>query len=90
MENYENAIRAKKQSFFTAAVKTIVAPVKTLVYWITFQKEKTPGQWYEQAIDALTAAITLNDERQNPQLESEIALNLAYFFLNNLYCLIKK
>ncbi|HEX9974201.1 MAG TPA: tetratricopeptide repeat protein, partial [bacterium] len=81
MENYENAIRAKKQSFFTAAVKTIVAPVKTLVYLITFQKEKMPGQWYEQAIDALTAAITLNDERQNPQLESEIALNLA----NNYY-----
>lgn len=81
MENYESAMRLKKRSFFSSAIQTIVAPLKTIVYSITFQKEKLPGQWYEQAIDALTAAITLNDERENPQLESEIALNLA----NNYY-----
>ena len=82
MENYESAMRARERSFFSSAMQTLVAPVRTLVNWITFQKEKAPGQWYEQAIDALTAAISLNDERQNPLLESEIALNLANNFYN--------
>ncbi len=81
IETYESALRTKKRGFFASAVQTLVAPIKTLVHWITFYEEKPPRQWFEQAIDALTTAYVLNDEKKDPQLESEIALNLA----NNYY-----
>jgi len=82
IEKHESALRAKDKSFFTSLIRTAVAPIKSIVNWITFRKQKTPEHWYEQAIDALTAAISLNDEQINPILESELALNLAGNYYN--------
>lgn len=82
IEKHESALRAKERSFFVSMVETAVAPVKSLIYWISFHKEKTPQQYYEQAIDALTTAISINDAAQNPRLESELALNLAGNYYN--------
>lgn len=81
IEKYESALGTKKDNFLVATLKTIVAPLQTLFAWITFQPAKTPTRWFEQAIDALTTALALNDEQQEPLLESELALNLA----NNYY-----
>ena len=82
IEKHESALRAKDRGFFVSLIQTAVAPVKSLVYWITFQKEKTPEHYYEQAIEALTTAIAINNEQQNPALESELALNLAGNYYN--------
>ena len=82
IEKHESALRAKDRSFVVSLIQTAVAPIKSFVNWLTFRKEKTPEQWYEQAIDALTTAIALNDEQQNPTLESELALNLAGNYYN--------
>ena len=82
IEKHESALRAKDRGFFVSMIRTAVAPVKSLVNWITFRKEKTPEHYYEQAIEALTTAISLNNEQENPVLESELALNLAGNYYN--------
>jgi len=82
IEKYEQLMRSQKKNLFSSLMASVVAPVRSLFYWITFQKEKKPGQWYELAIEALITAITLNDENVNPLLESELALNLASNYYN--------
>ena len=81
IEKYESLKRNQKKNIFTSFLSMVVAPIKSVYYMITFQREPTPEQWFELAIDALTSAITLNNENENPLLESELALNLA----NNYY-----
>jgi CHAT domain-containing protein/Tfp pilus assembly protein PilF len=82
IEKYESLKRNQDKNFFTSLITTVTAPIKSLYYMITFQRERTPEQWFELAIDALTTAITLNDEKENSLLESELALNLANNFYN--------
>ncbi|MBD3288804.1 tetratricopeptide repeat protein, partial [candidate division KSB1 bacterium] len=82
IEKYENYQRTKETGFLTKSLNAISAPLVSLFKFITFQKEKPPERWYEKAIDALTTAIALNDETEEPQLESELALNLAHNYYN--------
>jgi len=82
IEKYESALRAKKRNIISSFFRTTIVPIKSVFYWITFQKEKKPEQWFEKAIDALTTAIALNDEKGIPLLESELALNLASNYYN--------
>jgi len=81
IERHEQFQRSSSKRLLTSVLITMVAPIKSLFNFVTMQKEKKPKHWYELAIDALTTAIALNDEKTNPMLESELALNLA----NNYY-----
>ncbi len=81
LEKHDSALRAKQRSFFVRMLETVTAPIRSLLYWITFYREPSPAQYFERAIDALTTAIAINDEHENPVLEAELALNLA----NNYY-----
>ncbi len=82
IEKYERYKRLRQSGFLKSLIKTTLAPVKSVYYWITFQKEKTPQRWFEEAIDVLITAIALNDENINPGLEGELALNLASNYYN--------
>lgn len=82
IEKYERYNRLKQSGFVKSLIKTTFAPIKSIYYWLTFQKEKTPQRWFEEAIDVLVTAISLNDETQYPGLESELALNLASNYYN--------
>jgi len=81
LEKHDSAMRAKQPNVFVRLLETITAPIRSVLSWITFYKEPSPAQYFERAIDALTIAIAINDEQQNPILEGELALNLA----NNYY-----
>lgn len=81
LEKHDSALRAKQRSFFVRVLETVTAPIRSVLYWITFYKEPSPAQYFERAIDALITAIAINDEREDPTLEAELALNLA----NNYY-----
>lgn len=81
LENYQNRQQNKPKSFWRKAGGTITAPVVWLFHTITFYEEIKPPQYYESAIQELTRALALNDERQNPRMEAMLALNMA----NNYY-----
>lgn len=81
IEKYQTIERQKQRGWIASFLSTVVKPVESVLKWATFQKDQKPQQWYERAIDALTTAISLNSEEDNPLLESELALNLA----NNYY-----
>jgi tetratricopeptide (TPR) repeat protein len=49
---------------------------------VTFRPPKQPARWYEKAIEVLTIAIALNDEKADPQMEANLALNLANDYYN--------
>ncbi len=82
IEKYENYQRTKPTSFLKKSMNAVSAPLISLVKFVTFYKEKPPERWYEKAIDALTTAIALNNENEAPELESELALNLAHNYYN--------
>ncbi|MBN2011100.1 CHAT domain-containing protein [candidate division KSB1 bacterium] len=82
IEQYEDYMRSRPRSIWARSWSQVSAPLRTVFYTITFRKEPPPEQWYEKAIDVLQTAISLNDETTNPQLESELALNLAQNYYN--------
>ena len=81
MENYEARQRAKPTPFLARAWNAVKAPFVDLYHRLTFYQERKPARYYERAIHELNKAIVLNDEIQEPQLEANLALNLA----NNYY-----
>ncbi len=83
METYQARMAAKPKSFLTRALSTITTPFVSLYRTLTFYEERKPARYYERAIHELRKAITLNDEKENPGLEANLALNLA----NNYYYL---
>ncbi|MFZ5516326.1 MAG: CHAT domain-containing protein [Candidatus Zhuqueibacterota bacterium] len=82
IEKYERYQRMKPSGFFKSMATTTIAPIQSIYRMLTFQKEKTPQRWFEEAIDVLITAISLNDETVHPNLESELALNLASNYYN--------
>ncbi len=81
MENYEARQRAKPTPFLARAWNAVKAPFVDLYHRLTFYQERKPARYYERAIHELNKAIVLNDEILEPQLEANLALNLA----NNYY-----
>ncbi len=82
MENVDTIQRAKKRSVIAKVSATIIAPVRSVLRTITFWKEQEPLRNYEKAIEALTTAIGLNDESENPQLEGQLCRNIAHNYYN--------
>ncbi|RPI03641.1 MAG: CHAT domain-containing protein, partial [Calditrichaeota bacterium] len=81
LENDQHLKAVLPKSFWRKAGGTLSAPVVWLYHTLTFYEETKPPRYYEMAIQELTRALALNDERQNPHLEALLALNMA----NNYY-----
>jgi tetratricopeptide (TPR) repeat protein/Tol biopolymer transport system component len=73
----------QKKPILVRVVDTATAPVQWLYRLLTFYEERKPPRYYERAVHELTKAIGLNDEKNEPELEATLALNLA----NNHYYL---
>ncbi|HDP99429.1 MAG TPA: CHAT domain-containing protein, partial [bacterium] len=82
IEKYQTAKMHQPRTFMESLVGTVITPIKSIFQWLTLQREKESEHWFEKAIEALTTAIALNDEKDNPLLESELALNLASNYYN--------
>lgn len=81
IERTETALRERPSPWYRKVANSITAPLATLTRFVFRIKEKPPEKWFERAIDMLTTAIALNDEKTDPQTEAQLALNLA----NNYY-----
>jgi CHAT domain-containing protein len=81
IEKLQQKERARKKGFFEAIAFALPNLLDNVWRTVTFRPPKPPERWYEKAIDALTIAIALNDEKADPQREAQLALNLA----NNYY-----
>ena len=81
IEKLEQKERQRKKGFFEKIALAAPDVIDKMLRTITFRRPQPPARWYEKAIDALTIAIALNDEKSDPQMEARIALNLA----NNYY-----
>ncbi|HID32279.1 MAG TPA: tetratricopeptide repeat protein, partial [bacterium (Candidatus Stahlbacteria)] len=80
-EALEELEAKKKRGILLRAREALSQPLTWLFHTLTFRTRELPKHWYEKAIDALTTAVALNDEKADPQLESLLCLNLA----NNYY-----
>ena len=81
-EQYDAYNATREKTFAEKVSNTLSAPIVALFRLITFQHPRSPERWYERAIEVLTTGISLNDEELDPQLESELALNLAQNYYN--------
>ena len=81
IEHLEKKERQRKRGFFEKAALAAPEIIDRTLRSVTFRAPKPAARWYEKAIDVLTIAIALNDEKSDPQMEARIALNLA----NNYY-----
>ncbi|MBN1155175.1 CHAT domain-containing protein [candidate division KSB1 bacterium] len=81
-EHFDNYNLNRQKTLAERVFDTISTPIVSLWRSVTFQRPLSAERWYEKAIDALTTGISLNDEETDPQLESELALNLAQNYYN--------
>ncbi|MBN1782016.1 CHAT domain-containing protein [bacterium] len=82
MERLTELEQAQKPGLIRKTGKVILTPFRWVKNVFDRSGESGPSQYYEKAIDVLTTAIELNDEKQDPRLEAEIAQNLANNFYN--------
>jgi CHAT domain-containing protein/Tol biopolymer transport system component/predicted negative regulator of RcsB-dependent stress response len=81
MERLTEIERNRQAGLFEQAGRVLVTPVRWIVR-IFNPKKEGPVQYSERAIEVLTTAIELNDEKSNPRMEAELAQNLANNFYN--------
>jgi len=81
IEKLEQKARQRKKGFFAKSALAAPGIIDKIFRTITLRPPKPRARWYEKAIEVLTSALAFNDEKNNPQLEANIALNLA----NNYY-----
>lgn len=81
LESHDRLRRSRPLTLPRRVLEAVTAPIITLLRTVTMAVEEGPVRNYEQAIDALTVALSLNDERENPKLEARLCRNLA----NNYY-----
>ncbi len=81
MEQAEARERAKPKPFYIRLWNTLRTPFDYVYDIVTFAKVEPKRGYYERAIHELTKAIGLNDAEVDPDLEANLALNLA----NNYY-----
>ncbi len=81
IEKLEQKERDRKKGFFEKIAFALPGFLDNLRRTLTLRPPKLPVRWYERAIEVLTMAIALNDEKLEPQREAQLALNLA----NNYY-----
>ncbi len=81
LENHLHWQKNKPQNFWSKAGQAISGPFVWLYHTVTFYNETKAPRYYENSIQVLTSALSLNDETTRPDLEAQIALNMA----NNYY-----
>lgn len=81
LERAETAERNKPRSLLRRMFNSIKAPLVSIRNMVLRIEEEKPEHWFEKAIDVLTTAKALNDENEDQETESLLALNLA----NNYY-----
>ncbi|MCR4438616.1 MAG: CHAT domain-containing protein [bacterium] len=81
LETYDRLRRSRPQTLPRRVLEAISAPLVSVLRTVTMAKEEAQVGNYERAIDALTIALGLNDENENPKLEARLCRNLA----NNYY-----
>jgi len=81
IENLEQKERERRKGFFERVAFALPLWLDSVRRTLTLRSPKPPARWYEKAIDVLTIAIALNDEKTDPPMEARLALNLA----NNYY-----
>lgn len=81
METYRQWRKNRPKNFWTKAGEAIVAPLVWAYQPIKNRHRGDVPRHYEHAIQVLTAGYILNDEKQHPDLEARVALNMA----NNYY-----
>lgn len=81
LETYDRLRRSRPQTLPRRVLEAISAPFVSVLRAVTMTKEEARVRNYERAIDALTVALSLNDEKENPKLEARLCRNLA----NNYY-----
>ena len=81
MERLTDIERNRHPGLVEQTGRVLVTPVRWTVR-IFNPKKEGPVQYTEQAIEVLTTAIELNDEKSNPRMEAELAQNLANNFYN--------
>lgn len=81
IENLEQKERARKKGLLEAVSLALPRMLDNFRRAVTFRPPRQPERWYERAIEALTLAIAINDEKTHPYREAQLALNLA----NNYY-----
>ncbi len=81
LETYDRFRRSQPQNLPRRLLEAVTAPLVSLLRMVTMTGEQGPTRNYERAIEALTLALGLNDEAQNPKLEERLCRNLA----NNYY-----
>ncbi len=81
LEKLSAAEKNKKYDFWGRTKRVATAPVRFLARMLPFQHRAKEAQYYEKAIEVLTAALELNNEKQDPQMEAMLSQNLA----NNFY-----
>jgi len=82
MEKLSEKQKTERHGFVCRAVGTIASPLKWAVGLLPFRKKADQTGYYEKAIQALSTALELNDEKSDPRLEARIAQNLANNFYN--------
>lgn len=81
LEQLQQKERARKKGLFEKIALATPRLLDNVRRTVTFRPPKAQERWYERAVEALTTAIAMNDERADPQREAQLALNLA----NNYY-----
>lgn len=81
IENLEQKERERRKGFFERVAFALPLWLDSVRRTLTLRPPKPPARWYEKAIDVLTIAIALNDEKIDSPMEARLALNLA----NNYY-----
>ncbi len=80
-EALETALAArqqKKTAWIGRATRFVFAPAIFAFKTITRRRGEPKRRYYERAIDALTIALQINDERKNPRLEADLYESLAH------------
>ncbi len=85
MEKLAESQKANIQPWIFRAVKTLVSPITWVSGILPIRSQKSESGYYEKAIDVLTTALELNDERTDPAMEISLTQNLA----NNFYSLVQ-
>jgi len=82
MERLEEEREARRDPALVRIGKTLASPVKWALGLLPFVRDRVREKYYERAIDVLTTALEINDEKADPFMEASLAQNLANNFYN--------
>ncbi|HEX9934498.1 MAG TPA: tetratricopeptide repeat protein, partial [bacterium] len=82
LEKLAEQNQSKRYGWLYRTGKTVVGPLRWAYGLLPFGKAVQKEGYYEKAIQVLSTALELNDERFDPKMEAGLAQNLANNFYN--------